>query len=402
MTPPFKVALVGAGFTNSRDGRENWAVRTHIPALRHLPHLFTIVAICTAHLETATTSAQHFGVPWAFDEVDKMLKEIPEIDIVCVSVRPSLHYHVVMAGLQAGKHVYCEQPLGLTTRQAQDMCELARKRGLRTMIGHQTHYEPASLQMAELVSRGYIGRPLTFSHTEFLSNYIAPRPAHRQWLFDAQMGGHPGYRSGQSLDRLTMVCGSEVTDICAQMAVKVTTRANLDGGAPILSDQVDNMNYLLNLDNGAIGTLQVSWTAWFGGGTRFELYGTEGMMILTNQIASQTEPSKRDNGQLQLYGARVDLEKVLNNPTPPERLQRLYKEIPIGDQHYYVPQISDNHSAFLAAQTWHIFAEAIRTGVDCKTSFHDKLKIHCVWDAAELSAEHKRWTSVDYSSLCTH
>ena len=106
MIHPFKVALVGAGFTNSRDGRENWAVRTHMPALRHLPHLFTIVAICTAHLETATTSAQHFGVPWAFDDVDKMLKELPEIDIVCVSVRPALHHYVVMAALQAGKQCF--------------------------------------------------------------------------------------------------------------------------------------------------------------------------------------------------------------------------------------------------------------------------------------------------------
>jgi len=309
---------------------------------------------------------------------------------------------VVMAALRAGKHVYCEQPLGLTTTQAQEMCELARERGLRTMIGHQTHYEPASLQMAELVNDGYIGRPLTFNHTEFLSNYIAPRPAHRQWLFDAQMGGHPGYRSGQSLDRLTMVCGSEVTEICAQMAVKVTMRANLDGGPPIVSDQVDNMNYLLSLGNGATGTLQVSWTAWFGGGTRFELYGTEGMMILTNQLTSQVEPSTPSNGPLKLYGAHVDLEKIINNPTPPEQLQRLYQEIPLGAQHYYVPEIPHNHSAFLVAQTWHIFAEAIRTGIDCQTSFHDKLKIHCVWNAAELSVQNKSWAHVDYSTLTTH
>ncbi|MEI6116253.1 MAG: Gfo/Idh/MocA family oxidoreductase, partial [Burkholderiales bacterium] len=181
MTRPLNVALIGAGLSNSADGRENWAVRAHIPALRHLQGLFRIVAICTAHIETATASAKQFGVPWAFDDVEKMLRDLPEIDVVCVSVRPALHHQMVMAALRAGKHVYCEQPLGLTTAQAQEMCELARERRLRTMIGHQTHYDPASLQMAELVNKGYIGRPLTFSHSEFLSNYIAPRPTHRQW-----------------------------------------------------------------------------------------------------------------------------------------------------------------------------------------------------------------------------
>ena len=79
---------------------------------------------------------------------------------------------------------------------------------------------------------------------------------------------------------MTSILGRDIDKICADMAVLVPERANLDGGAPIRSDQVENMNYLLRTADGVMGTLQVSFTAWFGTGSRFELYGSDGMLML--------------------------------------------------------------------------------------------------------------------------
>ncbi len=398
-----RVAVVGAGFSGSPDGRERWAVRAHVPALKALPDLFEVSAVCTTRMETATTAAKHFGVPHAYDNVERMLRECDEIDIVCVSVRPAYHYAVVMAALRAGKHVFCEQPLGVTTAEAQEMYELARRQGVRTIIGHQTHYDPATLQMADLVREGYIGRPLNFTHTEFVSNYIVPRPGHRGWLFQSQMGGHPGYRSGHSLDRVAAVLREDVTEICAAMAVKVPERANVDGGPPIRSDQVDNMNYLLNVGGDIMGALQVSFTAWFGTGTRFELYGTEGMLMLSS--ANSTDWDKKtgagdpSRGEMKLYGARADIEQIIANPVAPERLENKFTEMPGKDRYCFVPGIDRGRATFLVAQTWRAFADAINSGKECEPSFRDKLKIHYIWDAAEQSVRDKRWIKVDYSKL---
>ena len=397
-----KVAVVGAGISNSPDGRERWAVRAHLPALKALPDLFETVAVCTTRMETANAAAQKFGVPRAFDSVERMLKELPEIDAVCVSVRPSVHHPVATAALKAGKHVYCEHPLGVSTDQAQEMHDLARKQNVRTIVGHEYHYEPAALQMAELVRDGYIGKPLAFNITYFVSNYIAPRPAHRMWLFQSEMGGHPGYRSGHSLERVTSILGLDIDAICADMAVKVPERANLDGGAPIRSDQVDNMNYLLRA-GGAMGTLQVSFTAWFGTGSRFEIYGSEGMLMLDtaglenwDKQSGQGDPPR---GELKLYGARADLALMMKDPIAPERLERRYKEIPPADRHVIVRGIERGRATFLVAQTWTAFADAIRSGRDGAPSFRDELKIHCVWDAAEKSVREKRWVDVDYGRV---
>src|SRR3954468_14049161 len=153
-----KAAVVGASISNSPDGRERFAIRAHIPALKALSDLYEVVATCTTKMETASAAARHFNVPHAFDSVERMLRELPDLDVVCVCVQPHLHYPIVMAALNAGKHVYCEQPLGVSTAQAQEMYELAKRKNLRTVVGNQPHYEPAVLQMADMVKQGYIGQ----------------------------------------------------------------------------------------------------------------------------------------------------------------------------------------------------------------------------------------------------
>ena len=398
---PLKVAVVGASISDSPDGRERFSVRAHLPALQKLPDLYEVVAACTTRMETAGATARRFKLPHAYDSVERMLRELPELDVVCVSVRPSVHHEVVMAALRAGKHVYCEHPVGTTTAQAQEIYELARSKGLRSAVGHQMHYEPAVLQMTEMVRDGYIGKPLAFNVTYLASSYIAPRPSHRHWLFNAQMGGHPAYRTGHSLERLTSVLGLDVSEICADMAIQVPERPNVDGGAPLRTTQVDNVNFLLRAGEGVMGTLQVCLTAWFGLGWGFQVYGTEGMLMLGVQDRGPRDTVKGDpdSGSLKLYGARVDIERLVANPTAPELLQRQFKEIPPAEKHYYVTGIEHGRATFPVAQTWHAFARAIHTGAAFAPDLRDQLKMHYVWDAAEKSVRDRCWVKVDYSAL---
>src|SRR4051812_22468980 len=107
-TRRLKVGVVGASISNSPDGRERFAVRAHLPALKALSDLYDVSATCTTRMESAIATARRFEVPHAFDSVERMLKELPDIDVVCVCVQPAVHHQVAMAALRAGKHVYCE------------------------------------------------------------------------------------------------------------------------------------------------------------------------------------------------------------------------------------------------------------------------------------------------------
>jgi len=403
-TKRLKVGIVGASFAHSPDGRERFSVRAHIPALLKQPEAFEVAAVATTRMESATETARYFDIPNAYDSVETMLTESPDLDIVCVAVRPSVHHRVAVPALKAGKHVYCELPMALSTEQAQEMYDLAKNKGLRSQVGYQHHYEPACLHMAALIRDGFIGRPLTVSHSFFSGAYIMPRPSHREWLFQSEDGGHPGYRAGQSLQRLTAILGADITDICADMRVMVTERRNTDTGGVISGDQVDNINFLLRIDGDVIGTMQTSLTGWFGTGTRFEVYGTEGMLMLAPvEVPKDWDKTKGvgdpTRGMLKLYGARASHDQFHGDPNAPERLQREFREIEIPDRYTSVSGFSHGQAAYEVAQAWHCFAAGINGGRVSNPNFEDVIKIHYVLDAAERSVASGSWQKVDYSRL---
>jgi predicted dehydrogenase len=99
-----RVGIIGAS-----PGR-GFASIAHIPALHALPD-FEITAVCTTRQASAEAAAKHFNIPLAFSD-PAQLAQHPEVDLVTVCVKVPDHYQPVMAAIDAGKHVYCEWPLG--------------------------------------------------------------------------------------------------------------------------------------------------------------------------------------------------------------------------------------------------------------------------------------------------
>src|ERR1700680_3506798 len=112
-----RVGIVGAS------AQRGFASIAHIPALQALPQ-YEIAAVCTARQESAEAAARHYGVPLAFSDPAKLALP-PDIDLVTVSVKVPDHYRPVMAAIEAGKHVYCEWPLGRDTAEATRMLDAA-------------------------------------------------------------------------------------------------------------------------------------------------------------------------------------------------------------------------------------------------------------------------------------
>ena len=206
MAKRLKVAVVGASISNSPDGRERFAIRAHLPALKNLHDLYDVVAVCTTRMETANETARRFDVPHAFDNVERMLQRIAGNRCGLRRVRPVVHHQVVMAALRAGKHVYCEQPLGVTTAQAKEMFDLARDKGVRTVVGHQYHYDPAVLQMADMVRQGYIGKPLAFNSSNFGPQPYRAAARTASGCFSRRRAAIPVF-AAHSLERVISVLG---------------------------------------------------------------------------------------------------------------------------------------------------------------------------------------------------
>jgi predicted dehydrogenase len=87
----------------------------------------------------------------------------PDIDIVTVATRVTNHLELVLAAIAAGKHVYCEWPLGRGIEEALEMAEAARIAGVHTAIGLQLRASPAVRHASDLIATGAIGRLLSMN-----------------------------------------------------------------------------------------------------------------------------------------------------------------------------------------------------------------------------------------------
>lgn len=83
------------------------------------------------------------------------------VDIVAVSVNVPEHFDLTKPALEAGKDVFVEWPLARNLSEAEELTQLAKKRGVKTMIGLQARQNPSILKAKEIVESGKLGKILT-------------------------------------------------------------------------------------------------------------------------------------------------------------------------------------------------------------------------------------------------
>lgn len=86
---------------------------------------------------------------------DDLLESTAEAVIIATPIRT--HYALAKAALLAGKHVMVEKPLAASSRECDELIEIAETRGLTLMVGHTFEYNPAIQALREIVASGELG-----------------------------------------------------------------------------------------------------------------------------------------------------------------------------------------------------------------------------------------------------
>ena len=153
MTKRLRVGIIGAS------AERGWAKIAHVPAVQHLEGM-ELAAVATRRQETAAAAAGAFGAPKAYGDATDLIRD-PDIDLVAVCVKVPEHRTWVLGALAAGKHVYCEWPLGRDVGEAEEMRDAAQAAGVHAAIGLQARTSPAVRRARELIAFGQIGRVLS-------------------------------------------------------------------------------------------------------------------------------------------------------------------------------------------------------------------------------------------------
>src|ERR1700751_2738256 len=149
----------GVGIVGVEPGR-SWAARGHIPALRALSETFKMIGIANTSRASSEAAAAATGLPRAFADCAELVAA-PDIDIVTVAVKVPPHLEIVKAAIGAGKHVYCEWPLGNGLAEAEEMAALARARGVLGVGGPQARVAREIEYMRQLIADGFVGSVLS-------------------------------------------------------------------------------------------------------------------------------------------------------------------------------------------------------------------------------------------------
>jgi predicted dehydrogenase len=354
---PLRVGLIGAG------GR--WGPWAHVPALQNLPEA-SLYAVCTAHADTAQAAADKYGVKHAYGDVNALGKD-PQVEAALVAVRVPAHYALSKAALEAGKHVYCEWPLGKDTKEAEELAALARKKKLHTMVGLQRRASPAYLYMRELIQGGYVGEMMAVSMS-LMNSGVLTRTSDRTWQRDFSLGANPlTITFGHVYDAMCMVVGelaevSAVVSTQAKQWFETDTKKYVDTTAP------DNILIQGRLQNGAVVTANVGVHPYHGSGHRFEIYGREGTLMMVGGGEAGQEANRR------IMGGKKD-DKAL-------------AELPVPERFKYVPEaVRKEGRSYDVGQMWVNFARAIRGGTPVEPDFDHAVRRHRSLDAIVRASE---------------
>ncbi|MCE7062538.1 Gfo/Idh/MocA family protein [Dyadobacter sp. CY343] len=137
--------------------------RAHSNAWLKAPLFFDIPAnpvlkvACGRQLESVSDFAQKWG--WEETETDwRQLIERPDIDVIDIALPQNLHYEIALAAAKAGKHIFCEKPLSMSSRQAEEMLKVCEDNKVVHYLNHNYRRVPAVAHAKKMIEDGKIGR----------------------------------------------------------------------------------------------------------------------------------------------------------------------------------------------------------------------------------------------------
>jgi predicted dehydrogenase len=152
-------------------GAASIAIQRTIPAMREAPSA-TLLALASRDASKARATAEKFAAARAYARYDELLAD-PDVDAVYIPLPNQLHYEWSVRALEAGKHVLCEKPLCLTSRDVERLCAARDRAGkhIEEAFGYRNHAQWK--RVLELIAADAIG-PVRAVHAVLAKQFLDP------------------------------------------------------------------------------------------------------------------------------------------------------------------------------------------------------------------------------------
>jgi len=279
------IGLIGSGFMGKAHAlayRNARAVMGDVPDCR-------LEMLCDTPEDKASAMADQLGFARATADWRALVAD-PAVDVVSITTPNALHREMAEAALAAGKHVWCEKPMGLTLADAEAMEAAARGAGTVTLVGYNYIRNPAFRHAQQLIAEGRIGR-VTHLRGWVDEDYQADPDLPWTWrakLADAGLGALGDL--GCHLVSMLTGLGGPIARLVADTQIVHETRPLPDGSGVGRGENEDTATALLHFADGAHGSMATSRCAW-GRKNRLEwaVHGTHGTIAFAQERMNELQ-----------------------------------------------------------------------------------------------------------------
>lgn len=339
-----RVAIIGTGSISN----------FHALAYKNLPNV-EIVAACDLNGERVEEFSKTYNIPHVFTDYNEMLK-LKEIDAVSVTAWNNAHAGATIAALKCGKHVLCEKPLALNTKEAQEMLDASEKAGKLLMVGFVRRFGANAIALKELIEKGSLGN-IYYAKTGCIRRWGNPGG----WFSDKKRsGGGPVIDLGvHMIDLVRYLAGKpKAVSVFASTFNKIGMKPDIKGVTKYLAKDYDTFNdvedcatALIRFDNGLTLSFETSWVQNIKQDSLYlDLFG--------DKAGAQMEPT------LEIF---EDKNGYLTNSTP------IIDPTSYSFEHNFNEEIKH-------------FVDCIQNGTECINTAQDGLEIMKILDAIYESA----------------
>jgi predicted dehydrogenase len=214
-----RAGVIGTGFIGP----------VHIEALKRLG--VQVTAICGS-TKNARATAEKWDIPEVYGDYDyRAMLRSSSLDVVHITSPNKVHVDQSLAALAAGKHVVCEKPLGMTSKETAKVVAAAKKRGSPVFaVNYMCRFFPAVLQMRAMVQRGDLGR-IIHVQGHFFQDWLLKETDYN-WRLLASEGGKlraVGDIGTHWIDAVSFILGARAEAVFAHLETFHKTRLRPKG-----------------------------------------------------------------------------------------------------------------------------------------------------------------------------
>lgn len=253
-----KVGVIGAGFIGP----------AHIESLRRLGNV-EVVGLAGRDQASAEAKAALLGIPRAYGKYLDLIAD-PDLEVIHICSPNREHFPAAKAALEAGKHVMCEKPLGMNSRESAELVALAQARGLVHAVTFNLRFFPLVQQARTMIRRGDLGE-VYLVHGGFWQDWLLFDTDYN-WRVEGAAGGAlraVGDLGSHWIDLAQFLTGLPVTAVLADLVTFLPVRQKPEQAietfstrevprTPVRMDTEDAATVLLRLGERARGSMQVS------------------------------------------------------------------------------------------------------------------------------------------------